>query len=237
MKLTSKWNGGPVFVRVFGPSDTVYIFGRWETMLKFGESVDFNLPEGQLQLEIKQGGLFGPFIVRPGQIWQNSDERLLNDKGELVVPDANDVVQDVTADLDVTIRYVLFGAEKSERERLQRVFHFSGPAAPRRVNVDDIEIVRDARTRVEAIHGAYEPADGSMSLSGNVVVTFALISGQVSVGLGTGAASSGSRFTDVGSPYDRTSGKFKLVGGGRVTTPIDSEFFITVDGTFLSPVQ
>lgn len=138
MRLTSKWNGGPVFVRVFGPTDTIYVFGRWETTLKFGESVDFNLPEGQLQLEIKQGGLFGPFIVRPGQIWQNGDERVLNDKGELVVPDA---------------------------------------------------------------------------------------------------ASSGATFSDVGSPYDPASGQFKLVGGGRVTTPIDTEFFITVDGTFQGPVQ
>jgi len=95
VKLTSKWNGGAIFVRVFGPKDTIYIFGRWETILRFGESVDFNLPEGQLQLEIKRDGLFGPFIVRPGQIWSNSDVRLLNDKGELVQPDANDVTREL----------------------------------------------------------------------------------------------------------------------------------------------
>src|SRR5882724_6557416 len=132
VKLTSKWNGGAIFVRVFGPKDTIYIFGRWETILRFGESVDFNLPEGQLQLEIKRDGLFGPFIVRPGQIWSNSDVRLLNDKGELVQPDANDVTSDVTTDLDITIKYVLLGTEKTEHERLQSVLHLSGPAAQRR---------------------------------------------------------------------------------------------------------
>jgi hypothetical protein len=236
VKITSRWNGGPVFVRVFGPSDTIYMFGRWETTLKFGETAEFNLPEGKLQLEIKQGGLFGPFIVRPGQIWSNSEVRLLNDKGELVTPDAGDVVNEVNADLVIAMKYLLFGVEKSEVERVQRTITFSGPAQQRRVNLADIEIVRDARTKIEAIHGAFDPANGEMSLSANVVVSFGPFVGNQRVGLTTGAASSGSRFTDSGSRYDRASGAAKLVGGGAITMPISTEFFVTVDVVFAGPV-
>jgi hypothetical protein len=146
-------------------------------------------------------------------------------------------MQDVTADLDITIKYVLFGNEKTERAQMQRVFHFEGPAAQRRVNVDDIEILRDARTTVEAIHGAFDPTNGGMSLSANVKVSYALFTGQEFIGLGTGAASSGSMFTDTGSPYDSATGKLKLVGGGLLTSPIQTEFFVTVDCTFSGPIQ
>jgi hypothetical protein len=235
VKLISKWNGGRIFVRVFGPNDTIYIFGRWETTLGFGESVDFNLPEGRLQLEIKKDGLFGPFIVRPGQIWSNTDVRLLNDKGELVQPDANDTTTDVATELDVTIKYVLLGAEKTEHEHLQRVLHLSGPAAQRRVNVDDFTIVRDATTKIEALHGAFGPATGEMSLSAKASVSLAgLVLGSQFVGLTTSAASSGSRFSDTGTAYDAATRKFKLVGGGLVA---GVEFFVTVEGACSSPLS
>jgi hypothetical protein len=229
MKLTSRWNGGSIFVRVFGPKDTVYLFGRWETVMKFGQTVDFNLPEGQLQFEVKKGGVFGDFIIRPGKVWRNSEEVVLNADGELVKPDPGNLV-DIDADLDVHIQYI-FNGQKTEFERLTRTLHLSGPADPRRVDIDEIKIVRDATTTVSAIHGSFKPGTGEVSLSAEVAVSFLVFVGRTHIGLTTGQASSGSAFSGNGAALDRATRKFVLVGGGRITDPIQSELFVTINGT------
>jgi hypothetical protein len=80
MRLTSQQTSN-IFWRVFGPKDTVYAIGRWEGILSTGESASFDLPEGELQLELKHRDVFGHFLIKPGRIWKNEDDVVYDGAG------------------------------------------------------------------------------------------------------------------------------------------------------------
>lgn len=77
MRLTNQ-SAGPVYWRVFGPRDTVYLVGRWDGTIATGASATFDLPEGELQLEIKENGAH---VIKPGKIWKNSDALVFENGG------------------------------------------------------------------------------------------------------------------------------------------------------------
>jgi hypothetical protein len=73
-----------VFWRMFVPGDTTYIVGWREGFIDPCTWVnDINFPEGQFQLEIKEGGLFSRVLVHPGMRWSNTDELRLTREGNL----------------------------------------------------------------------------------------------------------------------------------------------------------
>lgn len=76
MRLTSRYPF-PVFWRTFNADDTVYIIGNMEGILQPGLFEDITHPSGRFQMELKRGGIGGVWVRRPGEIFSNTENRLL----------------------------------------------------------------------------------------------------------------------------------------------------------------
>lgn len=77
MQLTSRYPF-TVFWRTFDVADTAYQNGNREGVLLPGQVADINHPSGQFQMELKREGIGGAWVVRPGEVFNNTDNRVLN---------------------------------------------------------------------------------------------------------------------------------------------------------------
>lgn len=102
MRLTSNFPN-TVFWRMFEKTNTTYVTGYWEGLINRGESRDLFHPHGQFQLELKHGWLLGPFIMRPGQVFDNDDVLILNANGTVTIQQPPDI--EVIEDSTVTIPF------------------------------------------------------------------------------------------------------------------------------------
>lgn len=77
MQLTSRYPF-TVFWRTFDSADTAYLIGQMEGVLLPEQFVEINHPSGQFQMELKREGIGGAWVVRPGEVFSNTDNRVLN---------------------------------------------------------------------------------------------------------------------------------------------------------------
>lgn len=76
MRLTSRFPF-PLFWRTFNANDTVYIIGNMQGVLQSGQFVDINHPSGRFQMELKRDGIGGVWVRRPGEVFSNTENRVL----------------------------------------------------------------------------------------------------------------------------------------------------------------
>ena len=85
MQVTNRYTNTPVYWRMFDPGDRLFWAGRGEGVAQPGQNIGpLNHPSGSFKLELKQNGVFGPFIAAAGPIIQNDEEYVLEDSGRFV---------------------------------------------------------------------------------------------------------------------------------------------------------
>lgn len=153
---------------------------------------------------------------------------------EACVRAARGQVSVATADLVIRLRAQ--AALLDFNEKTNKRFEFSGSPDLRDVRVEEIIIQRTLTMLVDGIHGTFDPSTGEMSLHATVTASFLAESMEQEVALITGStASPRGKIAGTGAPLDPSTRNFVLVGGGSINTHgFDTDFFITMEGTFLS---
>lgn len=77
MRLTSRYPFTVVW-RTFNSADTAYLIGNMEGVLLPGQFLDIDHPCGRFQIELKREGIGGGWVVRPGEVFSNTDNLVLN---------------------------------------------------------------------------------------------------------------------------------------------------------------
>jgi len=86
MRILNELSTGPVYWRMFQPWDRAYWVGIGEGVVQPGQNIGpLSNPGGTFKLELKRGGVLGPFIVAAGPVYSEGQEWVLRDDGRLEI--------------------------------------------------------------------------------------------------------------------------------------------------------
>lgn len=84
MRIRNEYTASPVYWRVFNPQDRTYWIGVAEGVAAPGQDIgNLSHSSGRFKLELKRGGVFGPFIAAAGPVYENGQAWVLRDDGRL----------------------------------------------------------------------------------------------------------------------------------------------------------
>lgn len=195
-------------------------------------------------------------LGRLQELWDRLKTASPSQKPALVkkIEAQNAIVDRAQAELEICIRKnnappsqtdatfaIIFRSDRSwgffNEFDVSRTFRFSGPAADRRFELDDIVVKRDAVVTMSAIRGRLNKSTGWMELQASIGMTFLATTYREGVTLNSGKTTSPTKlFHGVGQALSKTDHSFKLVGSALLSNGVEHlEFVMSVEGAFSAP--